>query len=464
MKNKFLLLICCGFFNSLAFSQEIKDRNSISAQEQFKNNLGEFKIHFNENKNQFLKFGISSQVWLRWLENNPGSQVNGSADNEVIDASLRRMRLVMQGQLIKNYFVFIQFGVNNQSFISGGGTGTGPNGQGKKPGMFFLDAYNELAIVPSTKKSDFSLYLGAGLHAWNGVSRFTNASTTKLLMADLPVFNFPNIEISDQFSRQFGLFIHGDFYGINYRASINKPFATDKVPEIGKMAVENNGNSKLSYSFYGMYQFLDKETTTTSFLPGTYIGSKKVFTIGSGFYFNKDAMLEQPKANHFIKHNQFNFGIDAFLELPLGTKAKEMSLNVYSVYYYNDFGPNYLRISSIMNPATKDEQYTSKTALEGFGNAKYLTGSGSIWYTQLGFVLPKFSNKIKVQPFAAYHLKDLNGLNETAHFYDVGTNVFLFSQNAKLAVQYSSRPLFDKDSRKVFDRKSEVILSLQVAF
>jgi hypothetical protein len=41
--------------------------------------------------------------------------------------------------------------------------GTGGYGAGKKPGLFFHDAWNEYAVVlPKDKK--FSMSLGAGLH------------------------------------------------------------------------------------------------------------------------------------------------------------------------------------------------------------------------------------------------------------------------------------------------------------
>src|SRR5690606_39744238 len=70
--------------------------------------------------------------------------------------------------------------------------------------------------------------------------------------------------------------------------------------------------------------FLDKESTATSFLPGTYLGSKSIFNIGAGFYTNKEALLSQPEEGVFKTHDQLNLGIDAFVEVPIGVKEKEM--------------------------------------------------------------------------------------------------------------------------------------------
>lgn len=433
----------------------------------FKNSLGELKINIDPSGDKNVKFGFSNQVWFRYLENNPGTAVNGVPQDRTYDAGIRRMRITLNAQLTQAYSIFLQFGINNQSFISGGGTGTGGNGQGKKPQIFFMDAYNELTIVPrvnaETKKPNKNhLYLGAGLHSWSGISRITNASTTKLLTADLPVFHFPNIEVSDQFARQFGIFAHGEFNKLNYRVAVNKPFATNRQPGVGEI-VDNNQGGKLSYAGYGMYQFLEKETTATSFLAGTYLGAKKVFNIGAGIYTSADATLAQPEAEVFRSYDNTMIGVDAFLDMPIGKPSKEMAISVYSAFFDYNFGPNYLRTNGIMNPGTKDPNFTGIAAVEGYGNAKYLLGSGQMWFTQAGFVLPKFSHQLKVQPFVSYTLKDLDGLNDLAHFYDVGANLFILSQNAKLAYQYSSRPLFEAESKRLLTRRGEHLFTLQIA-
>ena len=471
MKLKILLstLIFSGFLLAQDSIKKVEQGvEKLNQGPEFKNSLGEIKINLDESGDKNIKFGLSSQIWLRSIENNPGTLVNDVPQNHTYDASLRRMRISISAQLSNYYSIVMQLGINNQSFISGGGAGTGANGQGKKPQVFFMDAYNELAIIPRknefTKKENKNhLYIGAGLHGWAGVSRMTNASTTKLLTADLPVFNFPNIEVSDQFSRQFGVFVHGELNKFNYRVAVNKPFATNRNPEVGQI-VDNNQSGKLSYAAYAMYQFFDKENTATSFFAGTYLGAKKVFNIGAGFYSTKNATLSQPTEGVFESHNEFIFGADAFLDTPLGRKSREMSLSLYSVFYRYNFGPNYLRTTGLLNPGTADPNFSGVKALEGFGNARFLLGTGSIWYSQVGFVLPKFSSVVKLQPFIAYALKDFEALNQTGNYFDVGANLFILAQNAKVAYQYSSRPLYTQDSKEIFTRKGEHLITLQIAF
>ncbi|MGG7551832.1 porin [Chryseobacterium arthrosphaerae] len=429
--------------------------------------IGELKIKLNSKGDQWIKLGISSQIWLRSTENNPGTSVNGIPQEQTYDAGIRRMRLIIQSQVTPFYSVFLQMGINNQNFISGGGSGTGNNGAGKKAPFFFHDAYNELAIIPRNnfqtgKPNKNNLYLGAGLHSWNGVSRLTNASTTKMLAGDIPIFNFPSIEIADQFSRQLGVFVHGEFDRLNYRFSVNKPFATNLKPAVGGPAVDNNQSGKLSYSGYAFYQFFGKETTVTSFLPGNILAARKVLNIGTGFYTSKDATQTQPSENVFESHPANIFGADVYSEIPLGNKNKEMGLTLYSVFYNYNYGPNYLRMSGLLNPGAPDPAFTGQRALEGAGNNRVLMGTGNIWFSQVGFVIPKFSTILKIQSFFNYALKNMKALNQSGSYYDIGTNFYLYGQNARIVVQYSSRPLYDIADKTVFDRKGEFLLSLQI--
>jgi hypothetical protein len=98
--------------------------------------------------------------------------------------------------------IVTHFGINNQTFTNGGAagtSGTGGYGAGKKPGLFFHDAWNEYALVLPEKDKKFSLSLGGGLHYYMGLSRATMASTLNFLTIDAPIFN-GRTENSDQFA------------------------------------------------------------------------------------------------------------------------------------------------------------------------------------------------------------------------------------------------------------------------
>lgn len=428
-----------------------------------KESLGNLKINFNPSGSKYLQLGIWNQVWLRSIQNNPGTLVNDNPQEQTVDAGIRRFRISATFQLNPRYKIFTQVGTNNQSFISGGGTGSGGNGQGKKGAFFVHDAYNEYYVFQENKslKNPFSLYMGFGLHAWSGVSRLTNASSSRMLTADLPVFNFVNIEMADQMGRQFGGFVHGEYGKLAYRIAVNKPFATNQKPQINR-ALDNNQTGKLAFAGYFNYQFLDRESQATSFMIGNYLGEKKVFNIGAGFYTNKEGAASLDADLNLKRHTMTALGLDVFTDLPIGDPQKKMALNIYSVLYNYNYGTNYIRTTGINNPGIADPNFEGITAAEGFGNAKYNYGTGNIWYTQAGFLLPEFSKDFRLQPYVTYALKDLKALNQIGHYYDLGANFLIQDNNAKISLQYGSRPLYEEATQKVFTRRSEILACIQI--
>ncbi|HNU15064.1 MAG TPA: hypothetical protein PKI55_11460, partial [Chitinophagaceae bacterium] len=192
------------------------------------------KFNLNAEGTRYMRFITWGQIWVRSQQNNPGSVINGEVKNNTWDIGARRLRMITYAQISPRYLILAHVGINNQTFAGGGGfgsSGTGPSGVGKKPQIFFHDVWNEYAVIPakdpkSGKNNKYNLYMGAGLHYWLGISRMTSASTLNFLAIDAPIFNWPLIEVSDQFMRQFGIYAKGKLGKLNYSVSINKPFAT----------------------------------------------------------------------------------------------------------------------------------------------------------------------------------------------------------------------------------------------
>jgi len=163
------------------------------------------------------------------------------------------------------------------------------------------------------------------------------------------------------------------------------------------------------------------------------------------------------------KHAINIFGIDAYADIPVGNKSKGMAITAYGVFYSYNFGPNYLRTTGIMNTGTTDPSFPiANKVLEGAGNARTLVGTGSIAYAEAGFLLPKFSSKMRLQPIASFSHKNFDALNAAGNFYDVGCNLLLDAHNAKITAQYSSRPLYDASSKLLKDRKGELVVQFQI--
>ncbi len=430
------------------------------------------KMNLNSEGNKYVRFLIWNQIWARYNDNNPGTLVNGDPASSTMDVGIRRARLLAYAQITPRYMVLTHFGINNQTFTNGGGSGTtgsGGYGQGKKPQLFFHDVWNEYAIVPAKNPTTgaankYTLSVGAGLHYFNGISRQASASTLTFMMLDAPITNWPLIEMSDQFARQMGLFVKGTAGRVHYQFSANKPFATNVAPrDSAGVAVDNSGNSKASFAGYADYQFLDQESNLLPFRVGTYLGTKRIFNLGAGFHHQSEGTRSSNSVGEVKKHNITLFGVDAFVDMPIGDKAKGMAITAYGVYYNYNFGPDYLRTTGIMNTGTLDPNSpASSRVLEGAGNARVLVGTGDIFYVEAGLLLPKFSSKMRLQPIASIAHKKFDALNASGNFFDVGANLLLDAHNAKISAQYSSRPLYDATTKLLKDRKGEFIVQFQI--
>jgi len=455
---KKLLMISGLFFSILLSAQGSLDYG------------GGLKFNINPEGSKYMRFIVWNQIWLRSTELNPGTNIGDESVDNFQDAGLRRLRLLAYAQISPRYMILTHIGINNQTFINGGAAGTagtGGYGAGKKPGLFFHDAWNEYAVVLPQESKPFSLSIGAGLHYYMGLSRMTMSSTLNYLTVDAPIFNWPLIENSDQFARQIGLFAKGKYDRFEYRFSINKPFATNQTPvnvtsELNARAVDNNNSAQWSKAGYVEYQFLDKESNFLPFKVGSYLGTKKMFNIGTGFYTAPSAT--QTSVNGVKKEHPINLlSGDVFLDMPIGAKEKKMAITAYSVFYDYDFGPNYLRNVGIMNEGITQPNYTGSPALAGPGNLQALIGSGNIWYTQAGILLPNKNAKpkVRIQPFGAYTYKNFDALDKSSNQFDIGANFFLDGHHAKITTQYSTRPVYTNPSA-IDSNKGELIVQLQI--
>ncbi len=123
------------------------------------------------------------------------------------------------------------------------------------------------------------------------------------------------------------------------------------------------------------------------FKVGSYLGTKKVFNLGAGFYHQKDGT--RTSINSTVeKHDITLVAVDAFADIPLGNAKNKMAVSAYAGYYNYQFGPNYVRNLGIMNIAASDPNFTGSKAIAGVGNLQPTIGTGNIIYAQAGLLLP----------------------------------------------------------------------------
>lgn len=416
-------------------------------------------LKLNDEGSKFIRFIVWNQMWARVIENNPGTLgVNGVPSNTSSDIGIRRARVLAYAEISPRFLILTHWGINNQTFTNGGvpgggstgnpgnipvnvdpetGLGTASGSSAKKPQLFFHDIWTEYKIFDE-------LYIGMGLHYWNGISRMTSHSTLNFMAVDAPIFNWPTIELTDQFARQFGFYAKGQLGKIDYRIALNKPYAVGgggRYDESTQRPIAVNiVNDNWATQGYIAYQILEKENNKLPFFTGTYLGTKKVFNIGSGWHYHPRATTSKSFDGNISEHNISLIGVDSFLDMPLN-RATGTALTAYAVYYHYDFGPNYMRNVGIMNVG-----FGAGATQNGPGNAQPTIGTGNIFYTQSGLLLPKsiLGDKGRLQPFGALTHKKFEYFEEGSWQYDLGLNYYINGHHSKITLQYSQRPLFEQ--------------------
>ena len=406
---------------------------------------GGLKVDLSEDGKKYFRLVSMHQVWIRAIENNPGTvDVNGDPKDMTFDVGMRRSRFIFYSQLNDDFLILFQWGINNQTFTNGGGSGTGGfggYGSGKKPQVFVHDAYTQYKVTNTIKEnSGFSLYLGAGLHFWNGLSRTANQSVGTIMPVDLPVFGFQGIELTDQFARQYGIYAKGQIGKLGYRLNLNKPFIVDNRAAMSFNRAANIPTENWATAGYFEYQFLEREGNVLPYKTGTYLGTKEVFNIGGGYYYHPEA--SGIGSGLFVDERQDHrhFAVDLFYDRPIN-KAKGTALTLYSVAMLYNYGDNYFRTFGIMN-VNPNGNPGANNSITGFGNTEPLLGTGLISYSMLGYLLPKsLMKKGQLQPYFVFTNKTLNYLDIDVQNYDLGINYFVSGHQAKISLQYSLRPL-----------------------
>lgn len=412
MTMKKVLLALAALVLMFSYAPESKAQGS-------KDYTGGMKMKLNEDGSKYIRFITWHQFQGIYSENKAG-------DTDNFSTKLRRSRFLAYAQMNKKFMIVTHFGINSQS----------PNSGAKKPQLFMHDAWVNYTVLGG--ESDFTLDFGAGLHYWNGLSRMTMSSTLNYLEVDAPIFNWPNIEKTDQFARQMGYYIKGNAGNIKYDFAILEPFKqAAPTPTNGGPAVLNSTDA-WAFNGYVAYQFGDKESTFFPYHVGTYVGTKSVFNIGAGFYVHPKGSIIADGSGNLSEEDHILLAVDAFYDKPIGN---DMALTAYAVYYNYNFGDNYMRGD------------TGGT----------LFGTGSIFFAQAGLLLPGnlFGDSGRLQPFVGLSYRDLDAVDDAVNHFDIGANLFLEGHHAKITCQYSTVPYLsgsDVESYSQFIIQTQVYL------
>ena len=186
---------------------------------------------------------------------------------------------------------------------------------------------------------------------------------------------------------------------------------------------------------------------------GTYLGKKKILTIGASYQYEPDAVYSDV-VNHRGSNDYNAYSVDLFFEYPMKSGTYTFS----TAYLDIDFDNAYENI----NPVTG--VYPDMGSIEK-------NGERHGYYVKGGYLLPMNVGPGQLQFFGRYdkftfaHLgSNFNyGYDQEIDLYALGFNYYIFGQNLKVTGQYSVTD-FDQEDRNNtnFDDFQTFELYLQV--
>lgn len=375
---------------------------------------GGLKVTFNEEGSKYLRIISWAQVQANYNLDDT-FDANGN-ENSPLDFNLRRARVLMFAQINEKFLILTHFGLNslNSSQLS-------PTGKGDGSQLFFHDVWAQYNLSANHT-------LGGGLHYFNGISRLNNQSTLNMMTLDNNRQSWATIGLSDQFARHLGVFAKGKFEKLQYRLAINDASVStlDGRTALASEAVYNGratlGSKAASktYSGYFDYNLLDQESNFLPYKVGTYLGGKKVFNVGAGFFLHPSGSVIDTGTElepNLQGEDVSIFAVDAFYDTPLGENGS--AITAYAVYQNSNYGKNYLFSAY---------------------------GTGSMMYGHVGYVFKGESTKTRYQPYLSYGTHSYDAVDDSRNTLGIGLNAYMSGHNSKLTLEYKKQEFGALDS------------------
>jgi hypothetical protein len=169
--------------------------------------------------------------------------------------------------------------------------------------------------------------------------------------------------------------------------------------------VEGDNNPEDNLRFAGRLALSLLEPETGWFNKGTYLGKKKVLSLGLGFQSQEDLILGGVEG----EDNQV-WTADVFFDHPVGAGAVT-------------FEAAYIDIEDCTE--TQPQAYTDLTAGDDATN----------WYFNVGYLIPGNIGPGSIQPYLRYETVDVDEKHAT-DFFSGGLNYYLKGHNAKFTADY----------------------------
>lgn len=409
--KKLLLLLFLGSFliSHSIFSQGSPDYT------------GGLKVKLNEDGSKYFRIISWAQFWARYTDDVPDDKSN-------TDFSIRRARILMYSQISKDFLILTHFGLNSLNADN-----MSPVGKDESSQLFFHGVWGQYSLGSNHA-------IGGGLHYWNGISRLNNQSTLNIMTLDNNRQSWATIGLSDQFARHIGIYAKGTFGKLQYRVSVNESITnnlqeeTDPVNDrsavyAGRRLLGSKDAGK-NFAGYFDYNFMDQESNFLPYKVGSYLGGKKVFNVGAGFFYHPKGSVIASENGVLKGEDVAIFAIDAFYDAPLGENGS--SITAYATYQNNDYGKNY----------TLGQTYET----------------GSMLYGHVGYVIPNDNKKTKFQPYVSFNNRSIDAIDDNATTFGVGANAYFNGHNSKLTLEYLNTKYGGNDAQSFITLQAMIYL------
>jgi hypothetical protein len=342
-----------------------------------------------------IELSYAFQLYGQYRDTGSGPQGTDSTT----DIYFKRNRLMLSGQLddVYGFYAAMQFQGDERIF----------------PTQVADEPQKNFDMIDTFFNADYTdaFRLRAGLTK-DPMIREQNESCFEPLSLDRSYFAYTNLA---RLNRDVGLLLWGNVADakLQYRLSAMK--GNDDV---------NDPKNALRYTARVHVSLLDPEASLT--YKGSYLGKKKVLTIGAGYQTESEAVYGDVAGLSTAKDYQA-YTYDVFFEYP--TEAG--TFTVSGAYLKSDFDDAY-------KGGDPDPRSTG------------LNGEKNGWYAKAGYLLPQKIASGKLQIFGRaeeWQFAELYGIfDQQITWSAFGLNYYVKGQNLRLTLEYSMNDYEKEDA------------------
>lgn len=327
---------------------------------------------------------------------------NGSGpnnDDATANFNFRRNRLALMGAYGDMFSLYVQTEFADQSSMNT----LGVNKQPTDPQFSMLDAVFRFNFHDAFK-------VNVGKYKYSFTRENLEACEMPLTL-DRSLFLTAPL-MGNNPTRDMGVTLWGNLFSdiLQYRVDIME----------GRKAASGETSPKSNFRYGGRLHASLLDAESDFGYKGTYLGKKKVLTIGAAMQYEPDAVYNDVVARTG-KKDYYAWTVDGYLEYPfkgIGTVTASgayVNYKMDNAYYNTDPDP------------------------KSYG----LNGEKNGWYAKAGYMLPN----LPLQIFGRYEqwkFANLNNIyNQRVDWAGFGANYYIWGQNLKVTMEYGMT-MFDK--------------------